>query len=306
MKPFYEDKHCAVQSFEAGNMEFSEHLHDHVEVLLVLEGRIGVRIMEQSRELGAGDCAVIFPQQIHSYRTPRESRVRLFIFHGFLAGMYLRSLQKCVPSCPFLAAGELPEDGLLALDRLYALSSTGGEEEGRLCSAWVQVLFAVAWPVLLPVKRQQSGNMELTCQLIQYVMEHFQEPLTLDILARELHVNKYYISNLFSNRLGSNFRQYLNRIRLEYAMQLMQSSKAPLTDVWAEAGFNSQRSFNRTFSDIMGMSPGQYRKAVSGSTGASGSSIPFSEREESGRTIQGKGCTGCPETETGCKKKGEL
>ena len=76
MKPFYEDKHCAVQSFEAGNMDFPEHLHDHVEVLLVLEGRIGVRIMEQSRELGAGDCAVIFPQQIHSYRTPRESRVR--------------------------------------------------------------------------------------------------------------------------------------------------------------------------------------------------------------------------------------
>lgn len=100
------------------------------------------------------------------------------------------------------------------------------------------------------MKREQSGDTELTCQLIQYVMGHFQEPL-----ARELHVNKYYISNLFSRQLGTHFRQYLNRIRLDYAMQPMRAGNAPLVDVWAEAGFNSQRSFNRAFSEIMGMAP---------------------------------------------------
>lgn len=268
MKPFYEQKHGAVQAFEAGNLEFPEHLHEHVEILFVLEGRVGVKIMEKGRELEAGDCAVIFPQQIHSYCTSAENRIRLYIFDASLTGMYLQSVRKGSPSCPFLAASELPEDAVMALDRIYSLScGENGEREKALCAAWLQLLFALVWNRLAPVKREKSGNMELTCQLIQYVMQHFQEPLTLETLARALHVNKYYISNLFSSRLQMNFRQYLNRIRLDYACQLIRDSKAPLTDIWAEAGFNSQRSFNRTFSEITGMTPRQYRKSVSGEEG---------------------------------------
>lgn len=274
MKPLYEKKDCAVESFESVNLEFPEHLHDHIEMLLVLKGRIEVQIMEKRQKLEAGDCAVIFPQQIHSYHAPEDSRVRLYIFEDSLTGMYLHSVRKCSPSRPFLAAGELAGDGALALDRLYALSCIDRKEEfpaieslsvdvTALCSAWIQVLFALIWPRLLPVKREQSESVEITCQLVQYIMEHFQEPLTLESLARELHVNKYYISNIFSARLQTNFRRYLNHIRLEYAMQLMKASDAPLIDVWVEAGFNSQRSFNRAFTEIMGMTPVEYRKQIS-------------------------------------------
>ena len=51
MKLFYESKDYSVQSFEAVHMGFPEHLHDHVEILLVMEGSIVVRIMDKSREL---------------------------------------------------------------------------------------------------------------------------------------------------------------------------------------------------------------------------------------------------------------
>lgn len=282
MKLFYENRNCVMQSFEAVDLEFPEHIHDHAEILSILQGSITVQIMGQRQELKEGDCAVVFPQEIHSYHDPRNSRSRLFIFEDTLAGMYFHSMRKCRPSSPFLTAEKMSGDGALALERLYELSG-GGERAKRdwavgraaaigrdpadvdkLCSAWVQVLFAWIWPHLAPVKREQSESMELTCRLVQYVMEHFQEPLTLETLARELHVNKYYVSNIFSGVLQTNFRGYLNHIRLEYAMQLMQASSAPLTDIWAEAGFNSQRSFNRAFMEIMGMTPMEYRKKLAG------------------------------------------
>lgn len=76
-------------------------------------------------------------------------------------------------------------------------------------------------------------------------------------------MNKYYISDIFSGQLQTNFRRYLNHIRLEHAMQLIKITNAPLTDIWAEAGFNSQRSFNRAFMEIMGMTPMEYRKKIS-------------------------------------------
>lgn len=310
MKPFYEKKDRALQSFESMNLEFPEHLHDHIEILYVLKGSIVVQIMEKRQRLEEGDCAVIFPQQIHSYHAPEDSLTRLFLFEDSLTGMYLRSIRTSRPSCPFLSAGDLTEDGVLALERLYSLSCNDRKEQAEvpqaraatesqtagemaaaakagtvrerisaaeamtaardndsinktaLCSAWIQVLLALVWPQLTVVRREQSESIEFTCQLVQYIMEHFQEPLTLESLARELHVNKYYISNLFSSRLQTNFRRYLNHVRLEYAMQLINTSDAPLIDVWAEAGFNSQRSFNRAFVEIMGVTPMEYRKSA--------------------------------------------
>lgn len=269
MKPFYENKDSAVQAFEAIDMRFPEHLHDHVEILLVREGSINVRIMEKEQELQAGDCAVIFPQQIHGYHTPEKSRTILYIFEDSLSGRYMSSIQKCSPSHPFLSGGELPADASLALDRLYALSGAGQEERAEnaeaLCSAWIQVLFALIWPQLALKRRAQPEGTDLIYQIVQYIAEHFQEPLTLAVLANKLHVNKYYISHIFSQRLRINFRQYLNHIRTEYAMQLIRAGSAPLVDIWVEAGFNSQRSFNRVFMEIAGMTPGAYRRAAEGS-----------------------------------------
>lgn len=266
---FYEKKDCTVRSFGSVDLEFPEHLHDHMEILLVLEGSVSVRVMEMSRELKPGDCAVIFPQQIHSYSRPVGSRTRLFIFEDHLTGMYLHSVRRCVPAHPFLSAGEVPEDGRLALDRLYDLSRTEqgirkapSSDAERMCSAWIQVFFSQVWSRLAPEKRNDSMGMELTCQVVQYVMEHFQEPLTLELLAQELHTNKYYISHIFSDRIQINFRQYLNLIRLEYAMHLMKTTSAPLTDISLEAGFSSQRSFNRAFTQIIGVSPRDYRKSA--------------------------------------------
>ena len=264
MNPFFENREKARQpfeSFESENMEFPEHLHNHTEILMVCSGQITVRIMEEVRELQEGDCAFIFPQQIHSYHSPAESRVRLYIFDSSLAGAYLYSLGKTVPCRPFISRGELPGDGLLALERLYALSRGGFvPRDAALCSAWIQVLFSLVWPRLALSERKLSGDMELTCGMVRYIMEHFQEDLNLESLAHELHANKYYLSNIFSGQLHTNFRQYLNRFRVEYAAQLMKETHSPLTEIWAEAGFQSQRSFNRAFSEIMGMPPREYRR----------------------------------------------
>lgn len=275
MIPLYENKSDAVQVFDSVNLELPEHLHDHAEILLVISGNISVRIVDKRQELECGDCAVVFPQQIHAYHTPKDSCTRLFIFDGALTGPYLRFLRNNSPSHAFLSAGQLTADGALALDRIYTLFRAGSPVRPEVClaavecsfpnafslySAWFQLLFALIWPCLAPVKRKRSADIDLTCQLVQFIMEHFQEPLTLDTLARELHVNKYYISDIFSNRLQISFRRYLNHIRLEYAVEQMKSGNIPLTDVWMEAGFTSQRSFNRIFMEVMGMAPREYKK----------------------------------------------
>lgn len=267
VNPFYQIRKNKLQISIIQNMDFPEHLHDHTEIIFVLEDQMEVNIGGIRRLLSAGDCAVIFPEQIHSYNTPAASKVQLLIFDNSFTGSFLYTIQRFHPSNPFLTADALPEDVKLVFEKLIALTP---EEDIDLCkrndetevltAAWIQVLLALIMPLLKVEKNKKPESMDLTFRLVAYMMEHFQEPLTLEVLAREMHVNKYYLSHIFSNRLQMDFRQYLNRIRIGYAMQLIESSGQSLTEIWMEAGFNSQRSFNRIFHDVTQMTPMEYRK----------------------------------------------
>ncbi len=267
MNPFYENKERSIQISEIDDLEFPEHLHSHMEILFVRKGYIDVQVMQQQNRLSCGDWAVIFPQQIHSYRSPAHNRSRLLIFHGSLAGSHLQTIQKYSPSVPFLSRQTIPPDAALAMERLYdilcpaeAPSAPPPNADISLCAAWVQLLLVLLIPLLGLERNRQAQGTDLAVRLVRYIMEHFQEPLTLDLIAQKLHVNKYYLSHTFSARLQMSFRQYVNRIRLEHALQLIRETDMPLTAVWADAGFNSQRSFNRIFLETMGMTPVTYRK----------------------------------------------
>jgi transcriptional regulator GlxA family with amidase domain len=100
----------------------------------------------------------------------------------------------------------------------------------------------------------------LTHRIISYLSEHFQESLTLTELANHLNVSKYYLSRVFSAKLNTNFNKYLNYIRLNYALTLIQSTNYTLTRIRLDSGFESQRTFNRAFMELFHLSPGEYRR----------------------------------------------
>ena len=255
--PFYEKAGRYLHAGISENMTFPVHLQEEMEIIYCLEGSLQATVMNQVREVEEGECVLIFPGQIHGYHTKEHSRVLMLIFSPAAAGVYGRTLQKMCPETPFVKAEEIPEDTRIALERLCAPQVRA---DGNLCAAWVLVLLASVLPGLSLRENRGPENMDLTWRLIQYIGEHFQEPLTLEGLARELHVNKYYLSHTFSRKLQMSFREYLNHIRLDYAKRLMRVTGRPLTEIWAEAGFESQRSFNRVFRDMEGMTPLAWRK----------------------------------------------
>ena len=79
-------------------------------------------------------------------------------------------------------------------------------------------------------------------------------------MASALGVNKFELSKVFSGIFHTNFNQYLNEIRLNYATSLLENTKMRITDIYLEAGFESQRTFNRVFRQKYGRTPSEYRK----------------------------------------------
>ncbi|MDO5539600.1 MAG: AraC family transcriptional regulator [Eubacteriales bacterium] len=259
MNPFYEKQEGKLRISINEQLSFPEHLHSHTEFLYIIEGETQISIEGTVYNMKQGDCAIIFPEQIHSYHATGHNRLWLLIFDPNLAGSLQYTLQKFRPGRPWLPKASVPDDVRLAIERIYTLDM---QKNPGLGSAWIQVILTLILPMLELTEENQPKSEGLTYQLVHYMTEHFREPLSLDTLAKALHVNKYYLSHTFSEKLHISFPQYLNYLRVEYAAEAMHMSQKPLAHIWEEAGFSSQRSFNRAFHAAMGMSPLAYRKSI--------------------------------------------
>ena len=95
--------------------------------------------------------------------------------------------------------------------------------------------------------------------VLLYCSENYTEPLSLDTLSRELHLSRYYISHIFSDKLQVSFTDFINTLRVEHACSLL-GKGANITEIALASGFASVRTFNRVFAEEMGMTPREYIK----------------------------------------------
>ena len=256
MHPFYQTKHEKFSCFSTENMSFPAHLHRSVELLFVIEGTLEVTVQDQKMVLDSGGIALIFPDMIHRYQTNTSNKVCLCIFNPEYVGDYYNLFRGQQPEEPFLTSEQLHPDVSLGISRMLEYNITSPS----LSEAWLHLILTYLLPKVKLKPLERKENTELTHMLIHYISQHFQEPLTLERIAGDLHFNKYYISRIFAQKLQCGFYDYLNQIRLDYAAHLILKSDQKLTGIWQEAGFESQRTFNRVFQKGYGMTPTEYRK----------------------------------------------
>jgi AraC-like DNA-binding protein len=88
----------------------------------------------------------------------------------------------------------------------------------------------------------------------------YSEPLDIPALAAIASVSEAHFIRTFSATFGETPHRYLQRRRVERGMYLLRATDRPITDVCLDVGFTSLGSFSRSFSDIVGESPTDYRK----------------------------------------------
>jgi AraC-like DNA-binding protein len=87
----------------------------------------------------------------------------------------------------------------------------------------------------------------------------FSQPLDVAELARLVHVSEAHFSRQFRATFGETPHRYLQRRRVERAMELLRETDRPVTEICFDVGFNSLGTFSRTFRSIVGEPPSAYR-----------------------------------------------
>ena len=107
--------------------------------------------------------------------------------------------------------------------------------------------------------KKQDYNIGL--KIKAYIDEHYTEDINLTIMAKALHINLYYLSHTCKKYLGYSPIQYITNQRIKEAQRLLLSTDLTVTEIAFECGYNNSNYFQTVFRNIVGMSPGKYRKS---------------------------------------------
>lgn len=105
--------------------------------------------------------------------------------------------------------------------------------------------------------KRSDPNMKM---LLDYMHEHFDQPLGLAEVAKHFHFNPSYLSSYFSSHKKEGFNEYLNKIRIEKAEELLRSDDVTISEISSMVGYSDHSYFCKVFKKFTGLSPSRYRR----------------------------------------------
>ena len=244
------------------------HFHYYYELYYLRQGQM--YISNHPYPLEAGDFVIIPPREVHvnHYRT---NCVRI--------NLYFRSKDLLSEDHPFYQAvtDTLFKPGVIhipsayrpSIDRLFE----GMLQEETINDIGTPSMMTGMFHLFLVsaarygIRREAEAmvNIETSQEIhmaIQYIREHYNQPITLDSLADLAGLSTTYFSRKFHQVTGMGMKEYLTYVRLSNAEKELLSTRHSVTQVAMDCGFSNPNYFKDAFKKTYGMSPKAYRKSI--------------------------------------------
>jgi AraC-like DNA-binding protein len=137
-------------------------------------------------------------------------------------------------------------------------------EHQMACQAYMDILVVQLMRNTSTSMTQASGSSSTNRQcaaIRRYIESHYKEPLTLDMLASEVNVNKYYLAHAYKQAYGISPINYMIARRIQEGKRLLVETDLSLSQISDVLGFSSASYFSQSFRKAEGISPVEYRKA---------------------------------------------
>ena len=262
MKPVYEnrrdDLYCRDSRYSSKTLGYISHLHYNIELALVRKGKTRVTIDSSVYNVEEGDIIIVFPNQMHRFETLEREKCILLIVNPDILSELTKLFTSGIPSSNLIKGGALNGE-LWELAQNISKAYYGTEPyRDSILHGYLLAFFGKLLP-MLDIKDVQSKEFNVLGSILNYCINNSDKPLSLDLLEKELHISKYYISHTMSNKLHMGFNDYVNSLRVSNACKYLKKSDKSITEISDLVGFNTLRTFNRAFFKQTGMTPSQYR-----------------------------------------------
>lgn len=251
------------------------HHHDFYEIYLLIRGNVSYTVENHVYRMQPGDMMLVSPLELHQARIatgePYE-RIVLWVSCSFLEDLSSRGtdLTRCfdtsAPGHTNLLRLPTPDGATLRrkLERLCSLQGSGSYGSDLLArSCLTQVMVALNLAAMEGSNGSDSGDCRsdrVVDSVVAYIHEHYQEPLTLDDLARQFYISKYHLIRKFDDQMGTTVHRYILQKRLLLARQQLTAGISP-SAASENCGFGDYANFYRAFRKEYGITPREFIKA---------------------------------------------
>lgn len=191
------------------------------------------------------------------------------LFSGILMAThwaYVPVLAKHYPQCRFMA-----HPSFLHSNRIYTTGSLNGsfdalleivaQEHGnrfaQLCATHLLLAQPARLSPILPGHRNHGD--EAILKLQDWIESNFYDPLTLQQMARQIHLSERTLKRRFAKATTLAPNRYLQLVRVDKAKKLLISTSLSIQQVAAEVGYENVSFFVRVFKNVVGQTPGRWK-----------------------------------------------
>ncbi|MBQ9769061.1 MAG: helix-turn-helix transcriptional regulator [Clostridia bacterium] len=247
------------------------HWHREIEIIRVLNGRLHLFLNNMEYLLERGDVVFVGPGVLHRGE-PEECIYECIVFDlnmlcRYSSGKIADQLLPLIMGSAEIERLCCPEDTQLSstVGALFASIEKGGEfyqlEVYSLVAKTVYLLYKNSHITLHSASKRSDRQRDTMATLLDYIEKNLTAKITLSELSRVSGVNEKYLCRFFKEFSGYTPTDYVNRMRLERAMNEMTVGGKSITDAAFDSGFNELSYFSRMFKKYMKVTPREYLRA---------------------------------------------
>lgn len=214
-------------------------------------------------EVGAGDLLVVPRETPHAYGSYERHPWTVYWFHvmGEQVDLLLNELSVSRLK-PVVRLGNHPALVGLFDELRQTLEHDYSPPQLLYASQLLTHLMGLMIRLRFEAVREIPGARERVMLTVAYMQEHLEEPFDLDSISAMSGISVSHCSLLFRKITGYAPKNYLNRLRIHRAAQLLNTSALSMEQIARRVGFSDPLYFSKVFRSINGTAPSRYRQRV--------------------------------------------
>lgn len=251
----------------------TDHWHDEIEYIYVVEGRMHFTVNGEKFILEAGNGICVNSKRIHANRSPKDEYCVFYYALVHPSNLCVTSYIEQKYVAPIIGSDSfdyfLLKKGDWTEPIMNDLKEIFEEEynEGRELEI-IELSFRNLRRMYVHLKPNSSYSTEsgryvdTYKDMLTYINEHFSEKISLEEIAIAGNVGKTLCTKIFKKFSGRTPGDYLIHYRITESMRLLDENKLTVTEIAYNTGFNSASHFTKTFRELLGVTPNKYRDTL--------------------------------------------
>lgn len=248
----------------------NSHWHSSIEIFFVLSGTVDLIYNGEKYMLKKDDVFLVNSNKIHGLTSNSEN----IVIAAQIEESFIKTNYKDIDSIEFDCKSVSYENEPQAFQAMrkilakivWAYNKEGDGYEIKINSLLLGLIYILTnnFRVKVNIKNKHANNKHLDrlIRIINYVKENFNNDISLTKVAEKEYLTPQYLSKFFEKNMGINFLTYVNKIRLQHALDDLINTENSITDIAFNSGFPNVKSFISVFKLAYNQTPSIYRKNI--------------------------------------------